>query len=355
MQNLNRGIILEQRKEPALRRKLRPFLNANYAGMLFESDLPADRKLLSDKDIISLAEMAHIIDERDGEFLYKKLKKAKKAGVDILVGDAIDDEPYVSSQMNPLLFMPTEAAEGLRLAAKAVGEPSFYFAVYKNLNDDDIKLKIPKELDGVSVRRIHGRYPAEDRSPDEFDDKGTAMLIGVGALIHLYRAVYEHRIQSTCFVTVAGPCIANPTNLEVSIGMTPTQVLERCGLAEDPGSIIIGGTMTGEVCENPDEYLIGTMSRAVLALRDEEKKRMYHCIGCGRCTQSCPENLSPFYINRFFELGKLDQLPFYDIHSCIECGTCSYVCPAKIDIAENIKKAKQALAVKNGRREKEED
>lgn len=355
MKNLNRGIILEQRKEPALRRKLRTFLNANYAGMLFESDLPVDRKALTGEQIIELAQAARIVDERDGAFLHEKLENARRSGVDILVGDAIDDEPYVSSQMNPLLFMPEEAAEGIRLAAKAVGEPSFYFAVYKNLGDADVKVKVPKEVDSVSVRRIHGRYPAEDRSPDEFDDNGTAMLIGVNALIHLYRAVYEHRIQSTCFVTVAGPCVANPTNLEVSIGMTPTQILERCGLAEDPGHIIIGGTMTGEVCEDPDSYLIGTMSRAVLALRDEEKKRRYQCIGCGRCTEVCPEDLTPFYINRFYELGKLDALSFYDVHRCIGCGTCSYVCPAKIDLAENIKKAKAELAVKSGWTEKEEE
>lgn len=46
---------------------------------------------------------------------------------------------------------------------------------------------------------IHGRYPAEFRTMDDFDSHGPAVLIGVCSLIHLYRAVYEHRIQSTCF------------------------------------------------------------------------------------------------------------------------------------------------------------
>lgn len=116
-----------------------------------------------------------------------------------------------------------------------MGNPKIYFAIYKNLSDLDLKTKLPKDIDGVEIRRIHGRYPAEFRTMDDFDSDGPAVLIGVCSLIHLYRAVYEHRIQSTCFVTVAGTCVANPTNLEVSIGMTPTQLFERCGLAEEPG------------------------------------------------------------------------------------------------------------------------
>ena len=102
--NFTRGIILEQRKEPALRRKLRTFLNSNYAGMLFESDFPYDGAALSGEQIIEIARLARIVDERDGLFLHEKLTKAHQMKVKVAVGDAIDDEPYVSSQLNPLLF-----------------------------------------------------------------------------------------------------------------------------------------------------------------------------------------------------------------------------------------------------------
>ena len=85
------------------------------------------------------------------------------------------------------------------------------------------------------------------------------------------------------------------------------------------------------------------MSRAVLALRDEEKKRRYQCIGCGRCTEVCPEDLTPFYINRFYELGKLDALSFYDVHRCIGCGTCSYVCPAHRPVLQTNDEARSFL------------
>lgn len=108
---------------------------------------------------IEIARLARIVDERDGLFLHEKLTKAHQMKVKVAVGDAIDDEPYVSSQLNPLLFLEKEAGEGLRLAAKAVGNPKIYFAIYKNLSDVDLKIKIPKNIDGVEIRRIHGRYP----------------------------------------------------------------------------------------------------------------------------------------------------------------------------------------------------
>lgn len=92
-----------------------------------------------------------IVDERDGLFLHEKLTKAHQMKVKVAVGDAIDDEPYVSSQLNPLLFLEKEAGEGLRLAAKAVGNPKIYFAIYKNLSDVDLKIKIPKNIDGVEM------------------------------------------------------------------------------------------------------------------------------------------------------------------------------------------------------------
>ena len=59
--------------------------------------------------------------------------------------------------------------------------------------------------------------------------------------------------------------------------------------------------------------------------------------------EGCPESLTPLYINRYIELGKLEELAFYDMHRCIGCGTCSYVCPAKIDIADNIKTARAEI------------
>lgn len=63
--------------------------------------------------------------------------------------------------------------------------------------------------------------------------------------------------------------------------------------------------------------------------------------------------LTPFYINRYIELGKYETLSFYDIHRCLDAEPALYICPSKIVIAENIKLAK--IEMKRRRHEKEGD
>ncbi|MEG0272919.1 MAG: 4Fe-4S binding protein [Hydrogenoanaerobacterium sp.] len=330
-----RGIILEQHKEPALSREPRKFFNANTQNNSFDNAGFPPPEQLTAEQIIEIARLANIVDERDGVLLYKKLAAGK---VETVVGDASDDEPYISSQINPLLKKESLTLQGLSLVKTAVGAKQSYFAVYKNITD--ISVKIPNKIGGVTVKRIRGRYPAEYRITDEFKHCGSILMVGVCALIHLARAAAHGKVQTSCFLTVAGNCIANPTNLEVSLGMPIMQVLERCGLSKEPNAVVLGGPMTGISCNNPENTVVTHTTRAILAFKEDNRERHYKCIGCGRCVEACPENLTPFYINKCIEHGRFSELPFYEIDRCIGCGTCSYVCPAKLDISANIKEAR---------------
>ena len=116
-----------------------------------------------------------------------------------------------------------------------------FIAVYKNMSSLDTK--IPASIESVEVRRMEGRYPMEIRA---FRNLGkNTLIIGSAALLHLYRAVTEGRVQTTSFITVAGNCVTNPCNLEVTIGTSVDQVLERCGLSREPSCLIEGGAMHG--------------------------------------------------------------------------------------------------------------
>ena len=342
----SKGTILEQLKEPALSRDLRAFLNTNTNNTLFEDPGYDLEEGLKPHEIIEYARLANIIDERDGIPLHEKLSLARDSDVATIVADANDDEPYISSQINPLLKKQELAVAGLRLARAAAGAKNVYIAVYKNITDLDTK--IPRKIDGIEVKRIRGRYPAEQRISEKFRDVRPIMLIGACALIHLARAVASHKVQTTCFVTVAGNCVATPCNLEVSIGMPIMQVLERCGLSREPNRIVLGGSMTGICCKDPEHTVVTATTRAILALRENSKDMHYRCIGCGRCVDSCPEDLSPVYLYKNIEHGRFDELRFYDIDRCIGCGTCSYVCPANLSIAATIKAAKKELAKRKG-------
>lgn len=332
--NSKKGIILEQHKEPALSREIRQFLNSGTAAAKTEFGPAVSLDDLKPEDIIEIARQAKIVDERDSALLWEKLQTAADKNISVVVADAIDDEPYISSQLGVMLGMREQAAGGLAAAMKAVNADSGMFAVYKNISD--LEIKIPSSIGGYSVKRIRGVYPAENRLGDELDLDKPYVILGVCSMVHLYRAIYEGIVQSTCFVTVAGNCIGYPTNLEVTTGVTVTQVLERCGLISNPTRVIIGGSMTGFACIDTDATTISPSTRGVLAFRENKSDRLYSCIGCGRCVGACPAHINPMYIYKLLSTKKKYLVEKMNPHKCINCGICSYVCPAMLPISHMI-------------------
>ena len=336
---LYKGILLQQLKEPALSRELREFFNADTLGAAMDRKPPVSIDELTHDDLLSIARQARIVDERDGRLLADKLAAARHRKPQVLVADAIDDEPYISSQLNPLLQNQKLCVEGLRLAQRACGAQEAFFAVYRNLAD--LEVKIPKKIEEFRVQRIRGRYPAEYQASKTFSANASTLMIGIGALIFLARAVYFNKPQTTAFITVAGDCVGNPTNLEISLGMTVAQTLERCGLIHDPARVVIGGSMTGISVIDTERTVITPVTRAVLAFRDKAKDYDFQCIGCSRCVHVCPEGLNPYLLYRSARLKRYQDFRKLDAQMCIGCNTCSYMCPAKLDLCDTIRESAQ--------------
>ncbi len=325
-----KGIILEQHKEPAFSKKICKFINSG-SEQYFDGWEP-DAKITVE-NLAECAKAAGIIDESDGVDLYKKILSIKSKGYYSVVADAIDDEPYTSSQMSCAYWYAKEMTGGLSLLDEVSDSKRKYIAIYGSVGDTDIK--IPTELNGVPVKSISGRYPAEQRAQRRLRYRN-ALVVGSGALIHLYRAYTKKQKQTTTFVTVGGDCISSPMNLEVSLGMTVQQVLERCGLKYKPNRVAVGGTMTGVGIMNTEENVITPTTCSVMAFREKYKNSNYVCIGCGRCTEFCPMGLSPYYIYKFIKSNHFDKLNEFDAETCIGCGICSYNCPAKLELSSVI-------------------
>lgn len=92
--------------------------------------------------------------------LWEKLEEAQKRSIYAVVVDAIDDEPYLSSQLNPMLKHGKEIVTALRLCARAVSASKQYVAVYKHLTD--LSITIPRYVDDVRIKRIRGKYPGRN-------------------------------------------------------------------------------------------------------------------------------------------------------------------------------------------------
>jgi len=340
MAMFRKGVLLAQHKEPAFSKPIVRFVNPQTDRMTIEREPPANLARAGVSDIVEIAQAAGVTDERDGKPLYKKLLRARERAVAVLV-DAVDDEPYVSSRIAPLLQCREEVLGGLALCKQVAQTTNISFVVYQSITDQ--KLGLPRTIGGMPVVRLRGAYPAPAQSAKMKmrEEKGRRLIVGTGALIHLYRAVWRAKRQSTTFITVAGSCVANPMNLEVSIGLSVDQVLERCGLSAEPTRVVCGGSMTGIAVLDRDATCVTHTTRAILAFRENKKDALFSCIGCGRCEQVCPAGLNPMYIHRFVENSYYANLRLFDAHMCVECGTCSYICPSRLTVAASVAKAKE--------------
>ncbi len=333
----SKGIVLEQKKEPALSRDLQQFVSALPTASAAAQPL-AEGEEADLKRLIRLCEEANIIDERDGIPLADLLKPWLDKPCKLLVGDAIDDEPYISSQVNPMMKLSADADYGLRLLKAALNPEKIYFAVYKEMFY--LNSRVPTKIGDFAVRKMGGRYPMERRAVRRLGPD--ALTVGVCSLIHLARAAREGTVQNTCFVTVAGNCVGNPSNLEVTIGTPVSALLDRCGLIAEPTSLSISSAMKGIAVLDADNTLVRPNTNGVIALREtKENLRHMDCIGCSRCVQVCPEGLNPLELYRAVDRNRKDTAKRLGINHCIGCAACSYICPSRLELAATIQKKQE--------------
>ena len=331
-----KGIILEQKKEPALSRDLQQLTEQGESAKV---ETLAENEEVTLARLIRLCNEASIVDERDGEPLGDILIGWKlRAAPKLIVGDAVDDEPYVSNQTNPLMKQSADAAYGLRLLQTALKPQKAYFAVYREMHY--LNSRVPTKIEEFVVRKMGGKYPMERRAFSRLGDD--VLAVGVGALIHLARAAKEGRVQSSCFVTVAGNCIGTPCNMEVTIGTPVSALLEHCGLITDPTSLSLNSAMVGKAVEDPEQTLIQANTSAVVAIR-EAKKNLRHmdCIGCSRCVEVCPEGLNPMELYRAASTNRRQTAFELGLERCIGCAACSYICPSRLELSHLIREKQE--------------
>ena len=74
---------------------------------------------------------------------------------------------------------------------------------------------------------------------------------------------------------------------------------------------------------------------------EQETRRIWPCIKCGRCLKACPMQLNPAYLGLFAVKREYEVMEQeYHLNDCFECGCCSYVCPSNIPLVQHFRIAK---------------
>ncbi len=287
------------------------------------------------------------------------LPRARAAKCRWTILNALDHEPYVSSDHRLLAEFGPEVMEGLAIMAKLIGSRNVIVAADHRWTSHYQPCNAPAERLGISRIALPHKYPMgadtiltkvltrretpPGRNPLSV---GTAMLDAPTCLAVQQWVVRGRRLLGRV-VTVAGPHTARPGNFWAPFG---TPCVELASLTAGPNpypaagpepTLIHGGPMAGTLCDA--RAVVTPATGAVLSLEAAPMSLPGPCIRCGWCTDHCPARLNVAMLNDAFELSLVDRAAHGGALACVECGVCGYICPAKLPLTQRVKQLKRQI------------
>jgi electron transport complex protein RnfC len=289
-------------------------------------------------------------------------KLAFAHGVDTLIVNGAECEPYLTSDHRVMAEHPAAVVEGGLVMARQVGACRVLIGVEADKADALHALERaisarPRDPIPVGVVPCEARYPqgAERQLVHALTGRVVplrALPTVVGVLVQnvataiaVHDAVRYRRPLLDRVVTVTGPGVNTPRNVRAPIGTLLSDLVEFCGgLADDATRLVAGGPMMGRSLPRLDLPLVKGMN-GLVALTGEApfEKRFAACIACGRCLEACPLGLEPDQVSIRVEAGRPLETEDFGTLDCYECGCCSYVCPSHRPLVQFMQVAKGAL------------
>lgn len=161
----------------------------------------------------------------------------------------------------------------------------------------------------------------------------------VATLKACYDAIYLGLPLISRLTTFSGNAYQTPQVLNTRIGTQLTDINNLLGLTDTDCQLVMGGSMMGFVCHNP-QMALKKESIAVLAFQQEKPLQTDDCIRCGKCADACPMDLLPQQLHYFSQGQDLEKLQQFNLFDCIECGLCNYVCPSHIPLVQQFQCSK---------------
>jgi len=320
------------------------------------SDVLVKECNLSAKEIVAKIAVAGIVGLGGATFPTQvKLSPPPDSKADILIINAVECEPYLTSDHSLMMEKGEEIMVGVTILMKSISVNKAVIGIENN-KPDAIKAlsSLAKSYNGVEIMPLKVQYPqgGEKQLIDAVirkQVKSGALPISAGAVVQnvgtafaVYEAVQKNKPLFERVVTVTGKHLTNPSNFLTRIG-TPIKALieEAGGTPENTGKIIGGGPMMGKALIT-SEVPITKGSSGVLILSKEEsvRKKMNNCIRCAKCVSVCPMGLNPTLLMTAVEFENWEMAEANDIVDCIECGSCSYTCPSNRPLLDYIRMGK---------------
>lgn len=347
---------------------LKPSIVIKVEGDEWEESIDRSEKLetlashteLTSEEIINRVKAAGVTGMGGAGFpTYIKLMPPPGTKAECVIINAVECEPYITSDNRLMLEHADEILVGLQLLMKAVNVDKGYIGIEEN-KQEAIRLFKDKtsQMEGVRVVPLARKYPQGGEkqlvdavirrqvpAPPAIPVHVGAVVQNVGTAFAVYQAVMKNKPLFERYTTVTGKKLKNPGNFLVRMGVPMRELIDACGgLPDCDNKILAGGPMMGKALMSVDVPVCkGTNSVTVLSGNEARRKEPQPCIRCAKCVGVCPMGLEPYLLATCSSMKKWDRLEAEDITSCIECGSCQFTCPSHRYLLDNIRIGKSAV------------
>lgn len=346
----------------------KPVIVINVEGDEWEETIDRSEKLetlaehpeLTPEEIVERIKQGGITGMGGAGFpTFIKLCPPPTAKAECVIINAVECEPYITSDYRLMMEHADEILVGLDLLMKAAKVDKGYIGIetnkpkaielfeQKTANDSRIEIvplaqRYPqggeKQLVDAVIRR---QVPAPPAIPVNVG----AIVQNVGTAYAVYEAVMKRKPLFERYTTVTGKKLANPGNYLVRMGTPMSELIELCGgMPEGDNKLLAGGPMMGKALPSFDVPVFkGNNSITIISGDEARRKDALPCIRCAKCVSACPMGLEPFLLATLSSKKMWDRAEAEDIVSCIECGSCQFTCPSHRHLLDNIRNGKSTV------------
>lgn len=319
-----------------------------------------DRPELTPESIVESIKKAGVTGMGGAGFpTFIKLCPPPGATAECVIINAVECEPYITSDYRLMMEHADEIIVGLQLLMKAAKVEKGYIGIETN-KPAAIELLTQKAATDprIEVVPLKQRYPQGGEkqlvdavirrqvpAPPAIPVNVGAIVQNVGTAFAVYQAVMKNKPLFERYTTVTGKKLSKPGNYLVRMGTPMRDLIEICGgMPDDDNKLLAGGPMMGRALTT-DEVPVckGTNSITILSGSDARRKPADPCIRCGKCVNVCPMGLEPYLLATLSAKKMWERAEAEDVVSCIECGSCQFTCPSHRPILDNIRNGKSTV------------
>lgn len=309
--------------------------------------------------LIKIIHQSGIVGLGGGQFSSAKKLMLSINKVHTLIVNAVESEPYISSDKCLIYNHIDEILIGCKIICWITKIKIVFIAIQENnvkliskihdfIENESlfkiciIKKKYPGGSSKVLIKSLTGKEIPYDKHSIDIG----YLIFNVATIFSMKRAIIDGEPLTERIVTFLSDKNFLSGNFWVRIGTPIKYFLTKEKLNKYfIESIYLGGPFMGKKISDVNYSVLKKTNCISIAFEEEKYKNIteQNCIRCSYCSDVCPVNLLPQQIYLYSKRKNHEQTKKHYVLDCIECKACEKVCPSYIPLVKYFKQEKIIL------------